>query len=113
MGKLMGRPPKAIKQEKFVGFFVTNAQHFVIRQKAEEARVNISDYLRQTAVYGYVKQRWTPVERECFLQWVGVANGVNQVVKVARQEGADAAILHFVACRDTIDAILKRLTHDK
>jgi hypothetical protein len=39
MGNRSGRPPKAIKQEKFIGYFVTHAQHFVIRQKAEEARV--------------------------------------------------------------------------
>gem|GEM_PF-5685499 len=44
MGNRSGRPPKAIKQEKFIGYFVTHAQHFIIRQKAEEARVNISDY---------------------------------------------------------------------
>jgi len=34
MAKKPGRPPKIKKQEKFVGFFVTKVQHFVIQQKA-------------------------------------------------------------------------------
>jgi hypothetical protein len=113
MGKITGRPPKAIKQEKFIGFFVTNAQYFIIKQKADQAGVSISECLRQTAVFGFVKQRWTEAERDCFLQWVGIANGVNQVVKTAQQEGANAAMLYFVACRDMIDEILKQLTDDQ
>jgi hypothetical protein len=113
MGKITGRPPKAIKQEKNIGFFVTNAQYFIIKQKAEQAGVNISDYLRQTAVYGYVKTRWTAVERECFLKWVGIANDVNRIVEIAEREGATTAMLHFVACRDRIDDLLNRLSHDK
>ena len=113
MGKITGRPPKAIKQEKNIGFFVTNAQYFIIKQKAEQAGVNISDYLRQTAVFGLVKTRWTAVERECFLKWVGISNDVNRMVKIAREEGARSALLHFIAVRDMIDDLLKRLTHDK
>ncbi len=59
MTKITGRPPKAIKQEKNIGFFVTNEQYSVIQGKAIQAKVNISDYMRQMAVNGYVKVRWT------------------------------------------------------
>ena len=40
MTKKVGRPPKLRKQEKFVGFFVTKVQYFVIQDgagKIEEA----------------------------------------------------------------------------
>jgi|ERR1700744_602546 hypothetical protein len=113
MGKITGRPPKAIKQEKFIGYFVTHAQYFVIKQKAEEARVNISDYMRQMAVCGYVRPRWSEEERECFKKWVEIANEVDRVVRIAREEGANTAMLYFVNCRDAIDQLLKRLTHDQ
>jgi hypothetical protein len=64
MSTIRGRPKKARKQEKFVGYWVTMAQYFIIQQKAAKAHVNISDYMRQTAVYGYVKARWTLEERQ-------------------------------------------------
>jgi len=57
MAKREGRPPKAVKQEKFLGFFVTGKQDFIIRQKAEEAGLTMSDYLRQVAVFAKVKPR--------------------------------------------------------
>ena len=113
MGKKTGRPPKAIKQEKFIGYFVTHAQHFIIRQKAEEARVNISDYMRQMAIYGYVKPRWSEEEREWFKKLVGMSNDLNRLVEIAQKEGSLTAMLHFVSYRDLIDAAIKQLTHDQ
>jgi hypothetical protein len=41
MAKITGRPPKAIKQEKNIGFFVTNEQYATIQEKAEQAKVNM------------------------------------------------------------------------
>jgi hypothetical protein len=112
MGKKTGRPPKAIKQEKFIGYFVTHAQHFIILQKAEEAQVNISDYMRQMAIYGYVKPRWSEEEREWFKKLVGMSNDLHRLVEIAQKEGSLTAMLHFVAYRDLIDAAIKQLTHD-
>lgn len=113
MGNRTGRPPKAIKQEKFIGYFVTHAQHFIIRQKAEEARVNISDYMRQMAIYGYVKPRWSEEEREWFKKLVGMSNDLHRLVEIAEKEGALTAMLHFAGYRDLIDAAIKQLTHDQ
>jgi hypothetical protein len=113
MGNKTGRPPKAIKQEKFIGYFVTHAQHFIIRQKAEEARVNISDYMRQMAIYGQVKPRWSEEEREWFKKLVGMSNDLHRLVEIAQKEGPLTAMLHFVAYRDLIDAAIKQLTHDQ
>ncbi len=70
MTKITGRPPKAVKLEKFIGYFVTNAQHANSQEKAAQAKVNIFDYIRQMAVNGYVRIRWTycfgPDCDECF-----------------------------------------------
>ena len=62
--KREGRPPKAIKQEKNIGFFVTWNQYFIIKQKADAAGVNMSDYMRQAAVYAQVKSRWRVGDQE-------------------------------------------------
>jgi hypothetical protein len=100
------------KQEKFLGFFVTNTQHFVIQQKVEESRLTMSDYLRQTAMYG-VKPRWTGEERDWFKRMVALCNEVTDLIEIARAEGSTTAILHFIRYRELIDEIINtRLTND-
>jgi hypothetical protein len=113
MYKKKGRPPKAIKQKERINFVVTNVQYFIIRQKVTEARVNISDYMRQMAVYGYVKPRWTQEEREMFKKLIGISNDINQLVVLARQEGMLSTMLHFTKYRDLIDEIINQHFHAK
>ncbi|HWK03830.1 MAG TPA: hypothetical protein VNS58_09365 [Puia sp.] len=113
MNKITGRPPKAIRQEKNIGFFVTHQQYFIIQQKALKAGVNLSDYLRQTAVSGQVMTRWTADEREIFKRLVGMSNELNELVELARQQGTLSAMLYFEQSRDKIDWIIKQLDHDQ
>jgi hypothetical protein len=108
-----GRPKKAIIQEKNIGFFVTNVQYFIIQQKAIEGRVNISDYMRQMAIHGQVRPRWSAEERELFKRLVGMSNDMNQLVRIAQKEGVQHAILYFSQFRDRLDEALKQFSHDK
>lgn len=101
------------KQEKFVGFFVTKVQYFVIRQKAEKAKVNISDYMRQMAVNGYVKVKWTEEEREMVRQLFGVSADIHRLVELAGKEGALQAALLFAKYRGIMDEIVNKLCHDR
>lgn len=109
MTKLTGRPPKAIKQEKFIGYFVTNEQHAVIQEKAAQAKVTISDYMRQMAVHGYVKIRWTEEDVACLKQLVELSNELHAVVGLAEREGVASAVELFGSYRDRIDAVIKKL----
>jgi hypothetical protein len=109
MTKLRGRPPKAKKQEKNIGFFVTRAQFFVIQQKMMKAGVNMSDYMRQMAVTGYVKVKWTEEEREMVRKLVNISVDINRLSEIAEKQGAGQAMLFFVRYRDTIDSIIKAL----
>jgi hypothetical protein len=109
MTKITGRPPKAIKQEKNIGFFVTNEQYAVIQEKAEQAKVNISDYMRQMAVNGYVKIRWTEVDVAMLKQLVALSNDLHAVAGIAEREGVLSAMLFFGKYRDTIDGVIKKL----
>jgi|GEM_PF-1139845 hypothetical protein len=113
MTKITGRPPKAIKQEKFIGYFVTNAQHAIIQEKAVQAKVNISDYMRQMAVNGYVKIRWTEEDVALLKQLVAFSNDLNELVDIAEREGVLSAMLLFGKYRDRIDKLIKHLQHDR
>lgn len=108
-----GRPKKAIVQEKNIGFFVTFAQWAVIRRKAEEARVNISDYMRQVAVEGQVRAKWTAEEREMVKGLIGMSVELHGLVTIAQEQGAGTAMEFFRAYRDIMDEIIKKLCHDR
>jgi hypothetical protein len=87
-------------QEKNIGFFVTKVQYFIIRQKAEQAGVNISDHMRQVAITGFVKTRWTAEERDIFKKMVGISNDLHDLRELARKEGILNALLYFEKYRD-------------
>jgi len=113
MTKITGRPKKAIIQEKFIGFYVTHVQYFLIQQKAIQAGVNISDYMRQAAIFAHVKTRWTAEERDLFKKMVSISNDLHQIVTIARQEGATTAMLHFQKYRQQIDEVIQKLSNAK
>lgn len=113
MTKITGRPPKAVKQEKNIGFFVTLVQYAIIQHKATQAGVNISDYMRQMAIYGKVTPRWQPEERDQFKKLVAIANDIHEMVKVAKQEGLLHAMTHFEEYRSVMDEVIKYFRHDK
>jgi len=109
MADIKGRPKKAVTREKNIGFFVTMAQYAVILQKAERAHVNISDYMRQMAINGYVKAKWTNEEFLMVKKLTGISAGIHQLVEMAREKGAVQAALYFSQYRDVMDEIIKKL----
>ncbi len=113
MVRSSGRPPKAIKQEKFLGFFVTNRQYDIIRGKVSGAGVNMSDYLRQVAIHGKVKARWSGEEREMFKRLVGMSNDIHRLLQIAREKGVLEALHYFEGYRMLMDDIIKRFGNDQ
>lgn len=113
MGNKAAKPSKASKRGNSACCYVTHAQYFIIRQKAGEARVSISEYIRQTAIYGYVQPRWSEEQRDWFKKLVGMSNDLHHLVEIAQKEGSSTAMLHFVSYRDLIDTAIKQLTHDQ
>ena len=101
------------KRGKSISFYMTDVQYFIVQQKVIQAGVNISDYMRQLAVTGHVKPRWTEEEREMFKQIVGMSNDLHQFVGIAEKEGAVNAVLYFSQSRDRIDEVLKHFGDDK
>jgi hypothetical protein len=111
MAKKNGRPPKAVRQEKFLGFYVTNVEYLVIEQKVFQARCTVSDFMRKAALKCRVEARWTSEEREGIRKLVGMSNDLNELVKTCKQEGAATAMLYFENYRNRIDDVIKSIHH--
>ena len=113
MSKKKGRPKKAVRQERNIGFFLTHAQFAIVERKMELARVNISDYMRQVAVQGEVRAKWTPEERELVRKLVGMSVDLHGLMVVAQEQGVALAVESFRAYRDIIDEVIKKLCDER
>jgi len=109
-----GRPPKkGATREKNIGFYMTWEQYAVIERRAEAAGVNISDYMRQVAIQGEVKAKWTAEEREMVKRLIGMSVDLHGLVRVAREQGVDVAAELFMKYRGDLDEVIKILCHDR
>ena len=104
--------PKREKKWKSITTAVTTAQHFIIKQKARQAGVNLSEYMRQMAIDGQLISRWSEEERQIFKKLVEMSNGINQLARNAQKEGTTNIMLYFNQYRDRIDEVVKQLSHD-
>lgn len=108
-----GRPPKVRRREKSISVRVTETQYFVIRQKAATAGVNIAECMRQMAINGRVKAKWTAEERGIVRQLIGLSSDIHRAVEAAKKEGAMLAVPQFSGLRDALDSLINALCHDR
>jgi hypothetical protein len=92
---------------------MTTLQHFVMKQKAEKAGVTISDFIRQVALNGQVKAKWTEEERGMVKQLIGISVDLHRLVGVAEKEGSADAVLLFLKYRGVMDSLVNKLCHDR
>jgi|ERR1700688_3880649 len=104
-----GRPRKVVKKEITIGTRFSKIEQFIIKQKAGKAGLKPSEYIRQLALTGIVKARITDEERHFVRQLVGMANNLNQLTKLAHQQGLIRTVMHFEEYRNKIDELLKAL----
>ena len=88
-------------------------QLLIIQNKMARANLNLSEYMREVAVNGQVKARWTEEEREILRKLVGISIDINQLVETAKKEGAVQTTLYFKKYRDLIDETIKKLRDDR
>lgn len=110
-----GRPKKATtkRQEKFIGFFVTKVQDFVIQQKAAKAGLTVSDYMRQVAINSQIKPRWTEEEREMVKRLIAMSPHIQKIAAEVRQEGALWTAMAFAKYGEELDEMFNKLCHDR
>lgn len=107
--KKAGRPLKVIKKEVRACVRFTKYEYFIIKEKAAQAGVNASVYIRQTAIHSKIIPRLTEEQIQFVRQLVGMSTNLNQVAKVCHREGLFEAMQYFENYRNLIDGALKKL----
>lgn len=107
-----GRPAKAVKRESTTGIRFTKIEYFIVKEKADKSGLKITQYIRQMAINGEVKNRLTKEERHFVSQLIGLSNNINQVAKYCHKEGVLSAMRYFENYRQQMDELLKRLRYD-
>jgi hypothetical protein len=107
-----GRPPKKVKRQSQLMVRLTETERFLIEEKAGDAGMKPSAWLRQSAKKAKVLARLKPDDLRHLRTLTGMANNLNQLAHLAHKEG-----LIFIrqSCRDLllqIDSILKKLGDD-
>lgn len=108
MEKIKGQP----KKEKHIRFWLTNQQDFLIRQKAAKAGLTIPDYLRQVAVNGVVKPKWTEEEQQMVRRLTEMYEDIHQLVEQAQKEGVLPGALLFTKYKGILDEIANTLCYN-
>lgn len=103
-----GRPKKPVKRQRMVCVRFTQSEHFIAAHRAEKAKLSLSDYIRESAIRAVVKARLNDDDRHFFRQLTGVSNNLNQLTKLAHQQGLFAAMMHFERELKLIDELLNR-----
>jgi hypothetical protein len=107
-----GRPVKRIKRSNDIRVRLTNTELLLIKHKAKEARMTVSEWFRQAAKQAKVVARLSPEDLVYLRMLTGMANNLNQVTHLAHKEGLLSVLKR---CRDIlfeIDETLKKLNAD-
>lgn len=107
-----GRPAKAVRKEKQFSLRFTEAEFATVKEKAANAGFTFTMYLRKMALTGQVKARQNDDERQAVKQLIAMASNINQMAKVAHQQGLLTAMLLFEQYRKRFDEVINRLTND-
>ena len=104
-----GRPKKPVKRESTTGVRFTKVEYFIVRQKASNARLKVTAYIRKMAVEGKVTAAMSEEERQFVRQLAGMANNLNQLTRKAHEEGLLKAMLLFRGFIENLDEQLKKI----
>lgn len=86
-GKKGGRPTKRVKRSHILVVRVTDTERLLIEGKAREAGLSLSAWFRVAAKKAAVVARLRPGEAATLRMLSGLANNLNQLVRLAHREG--------------------------
>jgi hypothetical protein len=107
--KKAGRPVKAIKKEVRACVRFSRHEYFIVQEKASQAGLNASEYIRQITVTARILPRISREEAGYIRQLIGMSTNINQVAKICHREGLFEALVYFEKYRSRIDHLLKML----
>ncbi|HEY9261308.1 plasmid mobilization protein [Chitinophaga sp.] len=107
-----GRPAKAVRKEKQFSLRFTEAEFATAKEKAANAGFTLTMYLRKMTLFGEVKARQNEEEKQGVKQLIAMASNINQMAKMAHQQGFLTAMMLFETYRKQFDELINRLTND-
>jgi len=107
--KKAGRPSKDIKKEIKVCVRYSRHDLFIVREKAANAGLKLSGYLRKVSIETRIMPRLTEEERQFVKKLIGMSNNLNQLTKACHQEGLLSAMLEFEQYRAGIDDLFQKM----
>jgi len=109
--KSTGRPSQTLKRDLRITARFSKLEQSIVQKRAGKAGMNISEFIRQSSISGKVIARLTDEERHIVRQLIGMANNLNQMMKVANKEGITAIRLVSEAILHQINGFLNKLRH--
>lgn len=82
-----GRPEKVIKKDNILVVRMTQTERMLIVGKASEAGMKPAEWFRKAAKTAKVIARFKPEDAAILRMLTGMANNLNQLTKLAHQEG--------------------------
>lgn len=112
--KTGGRPSKSMidKYTKVVSTKLTELQYYAIRNRALQAGLSLSDYIRQAIINGTIIPRLTRQEAEILRQLAGAVNNLNQLARQAYTVGFTHIMQNLIELKDQIRTLINRLSDD-
>ena len=109
-----GRPKLPTSQKKSYGITVklATADYYLLKAKAREMGVTISELIRSTIKNCVVKQRLNAEHLRHILQLTGMANNVNQLAKKAHVYGYLMAEKENLMIVTQIENVIKLIEND-
>lgn len=107
-----GRPKKVIKRDAVLVVRLTQIERMLISGRAREAGMSPSEWFRKSAKTARVIARFSPEDAATLRVLSGMANNLNQLTKLAHQEGLLSVQHQYRELMDGIDETLKSLAKE-
>ncbi len=104
-----GRPKKDLGQKKTyrINIKLITEEYYSLVSKVKNARVTISDFVRDCLKKGYVKERISVEQVDYIRKLCGMANNLNQIARQANTEGYSRASSEYQSLANRIDDVIK------
>ena len=110
-----GRPPMAATEKlkyKITVRFATK-EYFLLKEKARQAGITLSEYLRSSAATSVVRERLRSQHLHHIHQLTGMANNLNQISRKANAVGYVKVRSEYHHLASEIDNLISRIKDDR
>ena len=110
-----GRPPMAATEKRKYKITVRFAtkEYFSLKEKARQAGITLSEYLRRASASSVVRERLRPQHLQHILQLTGMANNLNQIARKANATGYVSARTEYRYLASEIDDLISHIKDDR